>query len=204
MYKRRNPGREMDMAYVKDREARTGADQADATLHARVLDDADLLHFLKLARRRLACATALLAPVYASALATLELEAARRGIMLRGVRERVPAANAKRHLDRAIAYDDAAAVIRLLRWLDGRGLWRAYRYALEHPDGETSARLLERLHWHLNVRLFGVDIARTRRRRATRALRRLDAARRAERLRGALGYMFRKYYGLKEGKKGSA
>ncbi len=187
---------------VKDTEARTSPERGDATTHARILRDGDLLHFLRHTRRRLACARAGQAEPWAAALAVLELEAARRGIELRGVRERVPAPVARRQLDRAVAGDDAIGVKLLLRWLDGPGLWRAYRYAIEHPDERERVRLLERVHWHVNVRLFGVDVARRKRRRAAQALQRLDDRRKADRLRTALAFMFKKYYGLREGSRG--
>jgi len=187
---------------VKDTEARKGPERGDATSHVRFLGDGDLVHFLRHTRRRLARAQRDHVDAYASALAALELEAARRGIEMRGVSERVPAPVARKQLDRAIAIDDPAGVRILLRWLDGPGLFRAYRYALRVPDAEERARILERVHWHLNVRLFGVQVARRRRRRAAKALRNLEAPRRAERLRTALAYMFRKYYGLREGSRG--
>ncbi|HEX7120580.1 MAG TPA: hypothetical protein VF212_17440 [Longimicrobiales bacterium] len=187
---------------MKDFEYRPNLERGDATAHVRSLGDGDLVHFLWHTRRRMAGARGDQAEAYASALAALELEAARRGIEMRGVRERVPAPVARRRLDDAVADDDPAGVRILLRWLDGPGLWRAYRYALSHPDREERVRILERVHWHLNVRLFGVDVARRRRRRAAQALRRLDAHRKAERLRTALAFMFRKYYGLREGSRG--
>ena len=62
---------------------------------------------------------------------------------------------ARHRLEQAIS-DDPEAVRVPLRWLDGPGLWRAYRYALVLPDPEERARILERVHWHLNVRLFGL------------------------------------------------
>ncbi|HEX6939650.1 MAG TPA: hypothetical protein VF158_09575 [Longimicrobiales bacterium] len=187
---------------MKDIESRPDPEYEDATAHVRSLGDGDLVHFLRHTRRRIAGARGAQAEAYAAALAALELEAARRGIEMRGVRERVPAPVARRRLDRAIAGDDPAGVRTLLRWLDGPGLWRAYRYAVAHPDAVERARILGRVHWHLNVRLFGMDIARQRRRRAARALRRLDARRKAERLRTALAFMFRKYCGLREGSRG--
>jgi len=173
-----------------------GPGPGDATSHVRSLGDGDLVHFLRHTRRRLACARGEHAEAYASALAALELEAARRGIEIRGVRERVPIPVARRRLEQAVLYDDPEAVRALLRWLDGPGLWRAYRYALVLPDPEERARILERVHWHLNVRLFGLAEGKRRRRRAANALRNLDASRRAERLRTALAFMFRKYFGL--------
>lgn len=177
-------------------------DRGDATAPARRLGDGDLVHFLKHTRRRMACSRGERAHEYAAALAVLELEAARRGIVIRGVRERIPSQVAHHHLDRVLEEDDPVGVRLLLRWLDGPGLWRAYRYALQQPDPETRARILERVHWHLNMRVFGVDVARRKRRRAIQALRRLPPARKAERLRTALAFMFKKYYGLREGSRG--
>lgn len=174
----------------------------DATAHARRLGDGDLVHFLKHTRRRLAGARGDRVQAYVGALAVLELEAARRGIEIRGVRERIPAPVARKQLEEAIAENDVIGVRLLLRWLDGSGLWRAYRYAIRHPDPAVRASLLERVHWHLNVRVFGVDVARRKRRRAVQALRRLNAHRRAERLRTALAFIFKKYYGLREGSRG--
>lgn len=187
---------------MKDTETSKGPERGDATSHVRFLGDGDLVHFLRHTRRMLVRARGDHVDAYAAALAALELEAARRGIEMRGVRERVPVPVARRRLERAVDYDDAASVRVLLRWLDGPGLWRAYRYALRVPDAEERARILERVHWHLNVRLFGIEAARRRRRRAAKALRNLEAHRKAERLRTALAFMFRKYYGLREGSRG--
>ena len=178
--------------------ARRSPDIDDATLHARGIGDGDLIAFLKHARRRLARAGAEAAPGWASALATLELEAARRGLRLQGVRERIPIPIAHHRLELAIEEGDPVGVGRLLRYLDGRGHWRAYRYALSLSSAEDTAYLLERIHWHMNVRLFGVPVARLRRRRASQSLRRLDSPRRAARLRRVLAFMFQKYYGLSE------
>jgi len=187
---------------VKNRSDAGSPEGGDATSHVRTLGDGDLVHFMRHTRRRLAGARGDQVAAYAAALAVLELEAARRGIEIRGVRERVPAPVAERRLDQAVHDDDTAGVRVLLRWLDGPGLWRAYRYALLVPDAEERARILERVHWHLNVRLFGVQEGRRRRRRAAQALRKLEAPRKADRLRTALAFMFRKYYGLREGSRG--
>lgn len=180
---------------------RSGPDRGDATVHARTLADGELVYFLKYVRRRLTGAPAEHETAYASALATLELEAARRGIQLRGVREPLPPTIAARHLERAIAAGDLNAVRRMLRWQNAEGFWRAYRYALSLAEPAARAWLLERILWAVDVRLYGVPTARRRRRKAVRSLRRLSAERKVQRLKGVLSFMFSQHFGLREGRR---
>jgi hypothetical protein len=183
-----------------EHEARTPTREV-ATLPARHLEDGDLLHFLRHVRRRIATAPADRLDAYVSALATLELEAIRRGIRLRGAKEPLAPLVARKKLERAIGQGDTHAVDELLPDLDGPGYWRAYRFALALPEPVDQARLLEKIRWHLDVRVHGLEIAGQRRRKVTRALQNVDARGRVQRLRGLLDYTFRRHFGLHEEKK---
>lgn len=174
----------------------------DATAHARVLGDAELLYFMKYVRRRLGVAAAEDVPAYISALAALELETARRGIRLRGVREPLAPHAWRRRLEAAIAAADVESVEEMLPYLDDRGHWRAYRFATGLGDPADQARLLEKIRWYVDVRVHGRAAAEERHKKVLRALRKADDHRKAERLRGLLAYTFKHHLGLPDGESG--
>jgi len=117
--------------------SRRGASERDARL--RRIPDEDILEFLAAARRGLAAAAGREAAAYGASVASLELEASRRGLVPAGPHEPTPLPLVLARLRVLPPSANAGEWGRLLAELGLPGLWRVYLY------GQNLLPLEERL-----------------------------------------------------------
>ncbi len=139
--------------------------------HLRVLSDDDVLDFLACARDRAhagadACASAgpgaADAHAFLGALAALELEATRRGLVRPGPHERMPTAAVLNRLEDLSPIDDGERWVELLAELDLPGLWRIYLYAQDRLVGRHQLVGLSYVAAALDRIVYGDEVARVR------------------------------------------
>jgi len=98
----------------------------------------------------------------ASAVASIELEAARRGLRLEGLREGMPPALALRRCIHYIDRGDCDGAVRCMWFLGRQGVWHVRRHVNRLPQAHARAWYLGGLAWVLDSLLLGPAATRQR------------------------------------------